>query len=164
VQPPLKYLEVMFSSMKSFLGEGTSFWSKVMSLGIHELSSNIDVFRKYFGMSNRSAPENSVLKCRHFLHWMGELTARIRQVSFLNLYEILEEADRKSCRFSMEVDEDSIGAIYLEHILAEVSLYVKTNAIIEWKKKVHAFRLNVAAKKIQRQVRAKFIQPYMDIY
>lgn len=54
-----------------------------------------------------------MLKCRHFLHWMGEFTARVRQVSFRNLYDILEEADRKNCRFSMEVDEDFVGSIYL---------------------------------------------------
>ncbi len=49
-------------------------------------------------------------------------------------------------------------------MLGEITLFTKTAEILEWKKKVHVFRMNYAAKKIQRQVRAKFIQPYMDIY
>jgi hypothetical protein len=34
----------------------------------------------------------------------------------------------------------------------------------EWKEKVYRFRVNNAARKIQRQVRKKFIEPFMQLY
>lgn len=33
-----------------------------------------------------------------------------------------------------------------------------------WKDKVYNFRINNAAKKIQKQVKKKFIEPYLQIY
>lgn len=33
-----------------------------------------------------------------------------------------------------------------------------------WKNKVYNFRVNNAARKIQKQVRKKFIEPFMQLY
>ena len=39
-----------------------------------------------------------------------------------------------------------------------------TVGLIEWKAKLQRMRENICAKKIQRMVRKKFIQPYVEIY
>lgn len=39
-----------------------------------------------------------------------------------------------------------------------------TVGLLEWKLKLQRMRENICAKKIQRMVRKKFIQPYVEIY
>lgn len=40
----------------------------------------------------------------------------------------------------------------------------RINELRKWKDRVYEFRLNNAAKKIQKQVKKKFIEPYLQIY
>lgn len=126
VQPCVRYLEVLFAGMRDFLGHSTTatFWGRMLGLGVHQLTDIVDTFRRYFHCHSRSNFENSVLKGRHFIHWLGELGRAIRQVSYHNLYEILEEADKKSPGgVLIDIDENEIGEIYLEHLQAELRLY-----------------------------------------
>ena len=116
VQPSFRYLELLFAQMRDFLGDnGTStFWSRLLCLGVHQLTDTVDIFRKYFNQSNRCTFENSILKCRHFVHWLGELGKVIRQMSYRNLYDILEEVDKKSPGgLLIDIDENEIGTLYL---------------------------------------------------
>ena len=43
-------------------------------------------------------------------------------------------------------------------------MFDKINAYRVWKERVYNFRVNNAARKIQRQVRKKFIEPFMQLY
>jgi hypothetical protein len=43
-------------------------------------------------------------------------------------------------------------------------VFEKINAYRLWKEQVYNFRVNNAARKIQRQVRKKFIEPFMQLY
>ncbi len=43
-------------------------------------------------------------------------------------------------------------------------VFEKINNYRLWKQKVYNFRVNNAARKIQRQVRKKFIEPFMQVY
>jgi hypothetical protein len=47
---------------------------------------------------------------------------------------------------------------------ATFKAYEKINDLRKWKNKVYEFRLNNAAKKIQKQFKKKFIEPYLQIY
>jgi hypothetical protein len=47
---------------------------------------------------------------------------------------------------------------------ATFNTYNRINELRKWKNKVYEFRINNAAKKIQKQVKKKFIEPYMQIY
>lgn len=47
---------------------------------------------------------------------------------------------------------------------ATFETYKKINDLKNWKNEVYQFRLNLAAKKIQRQVKKKFIEPYQEMY
>jgi hypothetical protein len=43
-------------------------------------------------------------------------------------------------------------------------IFEKINAYRLWKERVYNFRVNNAARKIQRQARKKFIEPFMQLY
>ena len=47
---------------------------------------------------------------------------------------------------------------------ATISSYEQLSKCRDWKNKVYDFRLNHAARKIQKMVRKKFIAPYMELY
>ena len=49
-------------------------------------------------------------------------------------------------------------------MLDVMKTYEKINEIRIWKEKVYNFRVQHAAKKIQREVKKKFIEPYLQIY
>ena len=40
----------------------------------------------------------------------------------------------------------------------------KTVGLLEWKSKIQRVRENTSARKIQRMIRQKFIEPYVEIY
>lgn len=39
--------------------------------------------------------DSSVLKCRHFMHFLSEMLEKIKVVSFSHFYELLEEDNKK---------------------------------------------------------------------
>lgn len=52
----------------------------------------------------------------------------------------------------------------MEEFKCTFEVFDKINAYRLWKEQVYNFRVNNAARKIQRQVRKKFIEPFMQLY
>ena len=69
LQPPHPYLYEIFSKMKGLLKEGSPFSRKVMRLGVEDLSRRVEYFRRYF-LHWKTFSDNSILRCRHFLHFV----------------------------------------------------------------------------------------------
>jgi hypothetical protein len=54
--------------------------------------------------------------------------------------------------------------IFVEEFKVTFDVYEKINNYKLWKEEVYAFRVKNAARKIQKQVRKKFIEPFMKLY
>lgn len=91
---------------------------------------------------------------------------RIRELSFQNFYELLDENNKRKSgnTFWIEVDEAELCDIFVEEFKATFESFKKLNNYRLWKNEIYNFRLNFAAKKIQKQVKKKFIEPFMQLY
>lgn len=103
IQPPLPYADRVFTVLSDLLGAGSDFNQHLHSLGVEQVSNTVDFFRNRF--TNRSNKEEDYLmRNRHFLHFMNDMVEYVRKGSFKNLYDILEDADKKTGYFAIELE------------------------------------------------------------
>jgi hypothetical protein len=107
--------------------------------------------------------DSSILRCRHFMHFLSDIVNKIKLINFSNFYELLEEENKKKNNepFWIEIDEANLCEVLSTEFTATLNIYEKLTSFIAWKNRVYEFRLNNAARKIQKTVKKKFIQPYM---
>ncbi len=110
--------------------------------------------------------DSSILRCHHFMHFLSDMTNKIKVINFTNFYELLEEENKKRSNksFWIQINEGDLCQILADEFNATVKIYESLAKFIEWKNKVYDFRLNNAARKIQKMVRKKFIAPFMQLY
>lgn len=53
------------------------------------------------------------MRCKHFLHFLSDVAQRIRQINCHQLYDVLEDVDRRANGFSVEIDENTLGEMSL---------------------------------------------------
>lgn len=42
-----------------------------------------------------SNTDSSILRCKHFMHFLNEMLSKVRIINFTNFYELLEEENKK---------------------------------------------------------------------
>ena len=52
-----------------------------MGLGVEDLSNKVEFYRKYF-LQWKSFNDNSILKCKHFLHFVRECLSIVSSVNY----------------------------------------------------------------------------------
>ena len=131
-------------------------------MGLIDLLNQLSVMQKIFN-SRLSSTDSSLLRCRHFMHLLNDFLTKIRIINFNSFYELLQEESKKRTHdsFWVEIDEAELCATIAQEFTATLSINHKLRECLVWKRKVYDFRVNHAARKIQRMVRKKFIAPYL---
>ena len=165
LQPADPYLYNIFTKMIPLVESGSAFVSQLERMGLVDLLNQLTVMQKIFN-HKLSNTDSSQLRCRHFMHFLSQLLNRVRVINFNSFYELLEEQGKKRNNESywVEIDEAEVCSILAEEFTATININRKLQEYLVWRKKVYDFRVNHAARKIQRMVRKKFIAPFLELY
>lgn len=75
--------------MLGLLRADSNFSKQLEKLGMIEMLNGVAQLQKTFN-EKLSNTDSSVLRCRHFMHYLTEATNKIRVINFNNFYELLE--------------------------------------------------------------------------
>ena len=109
---------------------------RLEEMGVHDLNSTILSVLRLFDDKNVDI-DSSLLRCKHFLHFLELSLESIRKVNFFNFYELLEEYNKKKTRnFWVNFDEDELGEIFAKEVSSVIRVYNEINERRLWKDKV----------------------------
>lgn len=87
VQPSDPYLYRIFIGIQKIIKDDGSLMKKIESLGVHEISTSVATILRLYEDRNVEL-DNSILKCRHFIHFIGKFMECIQTINYSNLYEL----------------------------------------------------------------------------
>lgn len=103
LQPSDPYLYNIYIKMLSMLKIDGIFCSQLEKLGLIDLLNSITYLQKIFN-DKISNTDSSILRCKHFMHFLSEPINKIRIINFNNFYELLEEENKKKNNESFWID------------------------------------------------------------
>ena len=80
--------------MLRLVGNESKFHGEIERLGLTEMLNQFSLMQKIFNQKQHTG-DSSILKCRHFMHFLSELVNKIRAINFNNFYELLEEENKR---------------------------------------------------------------------
>lgn len=89
LQPSDPYLYNIYIKMLSLLKSDSQFCSQLEKLGLIDLLNNISHLQKIFN-DKLSNTDSSILRCKHFMHFLNTAISKIKMISYSNFYELLE--------------------------------------------------------------------------
>lgn len=90
LQPSDPYLYNIYIKMLKLIKTDSIFCNQLEKLGLIDLLNNITHLQKIFN-DKLSNTDSSVLRCKHFMHFLNEAINKIKIINFNNFYELLEE-------------------------------------------------------------------------
>jgi hypothetical protein len=79
------------------------FHRELEKLGSIDLLTHFSQLQKIFNDKLVTA-DSSILRCRHFMHFLSEIVSKIKVINFSNFYELLEEDNKKKNNESFWID------------------------------------------------------------
>ena len=69
--------------------------------------------------------DSSILRCKHFMHYLSSIIAKIKIVNFGHFYELLEEENKKKNNeaFWIEIEEAHLCEILSSEFKATINIY-----------------------------------------
>lgn len=103
LQPSDPYLYTIYIKMLSLLKTDSTFCSQLEKLGLIDLLNSTTHLQKIFN-DKLSSTDSSVLRCKHFMHFLNDAISKIKVINFNNFYELLEEENKKKNSESFWID------------------------------------------------------------
>ena len=88
LQPSDPYLYNIYTKMLGLLRADSNFSKQLEKLGMIDMLNGVTQLQKTFN-EKLSNTDSSILRCRHFMHYLTEATNKIRVINFNNFYELL---------------------------------------------------------------------------
>lgn len=85
MQPSDGYLVEIYSKMIELIRSEGHFHIEVEKMGLIEMTGQLNKLEKIFS-EKQTGYDSSVLRCRHFMHFLSEMTSRVKVISFNHFY------------------------------------------------------------------------------
>jgi hypothetical protein len=106
LQPSDPYLYMIYTRMIALLrADGSVFCQQIERLGMLELLAQLTQMQKIF-TDKVTNTDSSLLRCKHFMHFLSDLLAKVRIVNFASFYELLNEQNKKKNCETFWIDVD----------------------------------------------------------
>lgn len=115
LQPSEPYLYSIYTRMLSLLRADGQFVNQLERTGLIDLITSVSQLQKIFN-DKLSNTDSSILRCKHFMHFISAAINKIQTINYTNFYELLEEENKKknSESFWIDIDEPALCSILAE--------------------------------------------------